>query len=120
MTITATSYSIYQSDGSNAKTATDTFTVTYLTPCDDDTLTTLTDTTQTDPTTTSDYDGGAMTWTYDTYTADPSICTAELTLSCENVYLPASATVDTSIKVNCPGSFTSPYSLEFTFDDADY
>ena len=120
MTITATTYSDYQTDATNAKTATDTFTVTYLTPCDDDTLTTVSSTTQTDPTTTSDYDGGAMTWSYDSYTATPSICTAELTLSCVQAYLPATATAATTSRVVCPPMFTSPYSATFTFDDTDY
>lgn len=81
VTVTATSGSLY-SPTQPRETSTATFVLSFVNPCIDPNLTTITPKTQTDPSS-DDYSGATRTFTYDPFTVDPPIC--PLTISCVSI-----------------------------------
>ena len=88
ITTTATPRSVHQINTNNqvGATVSDSYTITYVTPCDDPTLAAITVPTQT-ATTDNSYTGDA-TWTYTPVTVLGGLC--PITLTCESVSGPAS------------------------------
>lgn len=112
VTLTITSYSLYQTSTANQRTDTKTFIVRFLDPCQDTNIVTLTNPGQTDPAPFDFYQAQTRTFIYNPYSYYPSWCPVDV--SCISVN-------DASGRLTCSGHDLVPsQSTTWTITGADY